>query len=379
MKAFTGEPRFYSGQELRTHLSYLIQDSSKIDIATAWVSNSSAVELLLSDSTKAAVRMVVGIGGYNTDPVALKALGGSEPKITLKIHGAAGPPLFHPKLYVFQHAHFRRLLVGSMNLTNAGATANIESMFSAEDRQQQATKEFDRFWNSPDAVAFERFDLVDYEAKRREKLAAVKAAGAADVLEADVMESAESRIEVDALREDWRTYFGELKSRSDGLNDHLRVLRVRQQFVDRDWSTSLNENELDIMYGKAPYYAFGRLNAIRQAQFQGSVNRPRRQQIGAILRSAAKLQGFQRPIVERIVRQLLDVEFLGPAIVTRLLILARPDFFVVVNKKSFEGLRERFGLFVSNQNFDAANYVKLLEKIHATGWCRSPEPTDPFE
>ncbi len=378
VKAFTGESAFYNGAELRDHLRDLIVSSTSVDIATAWVSDAPAVKLLLSEGVKAAVRIVVGIGGYNTDPVALKRLG-THPNVTLKIYGKAEPPLFHPKLYLFRHAHWRRVLIGSMNLTNAGATANTESMLSFDDKLRRADQEFERFWNAPSAVPFSQFDIADYEAKRRAVLAAVKEAGAADVLDADVAESAESKIEMDALREDWNTYVSELKRNPDGLEDHLRVLRVRQGFVSRDWSQDLTEDELAILYGKSPYYAFGRLNPVKQAQFQGPEGRSRRRELGAALQSAATLQGFQGPLVAGLVRRLLAVHTVGPALATRLLILARPDLFVVVNKKSFQGLRERFDLFVSNENFDPAEYVKLLQKIHTTGWYQSTEPSETFE
>jgi hypothetical protein len=83
--------------------------------------------------------------------------------------------------------------------------------------------------------------------------------------------------------------------------------------------------------------------------------------------------------VKGLVQDLTNVPYCGPALATRLLILAKPDFFVVVNRKSFEGLQERFGFFVSNQNFKAESYVDLLEKVHSQPWYRSPEPDDEKE
>ena len=376
MNAFSGEPRFCSGDELTKHLRALIEGSSKIDIATAWVSKSSILKLLVSAGIKAAIRMVVGVGGYTTDPVVLRRLG-SHPSISLKIYGSPDPPLFHPKLYTFQHLFFRRVLVGSMNLTNAGTTQNIESMLSTEDKNGAAGREFERFWNSPNAIPFDQFDLKAYEEKRAVMLAAVKAVGAAEVLEADVVESAENRIQIDALMEGWRSYVQELTA-SGHLEGHQRVLAVREGFIKRDWSVDFTKDELDIMFGTAEYYAFGRLSALKQnqSQFQGSEHAYIRRQMGAILDKVLALRHFQRPIVRGLVQQLIDIPYCGPALATRLLILARPDLFVVVNGKSFEGLQEKFGLFVSNQNFKADNYVVLLEKIHSQAWFMSQEPED---
>jgi HKD family nuclease len=379
MKAFSGEPRFYSGDELRKHLRTLIETASVIDIATAWVSESNLLKLLVSAGTKATIRMIVGVGGYTTDPGVLKKLG-AHPNLTLKIYGHPEPPLFHPKLYLFQYQFFRRALVGSMNFTNAGTTKNIESMLSIEDKHGTAGQEFERFWNSSEAVAFDKFDLVGYEAVRRPLLAKVKAVGAADVLEVDVAESAESRIELDTLREGWKTYVKELIA-SGHLKGHKRVLSVRNQFIDRDWSQQLTKDELDIMFGTGDYSAFGRLSALKQnqSQFQGAEHSKVRKQIGGILEKVSKLRYFQAPIVRGLVEQLINVPYCKAALATRLLILARPDLFVVVNDKSFEGLQERFGMFVSSHSFKAERYVALLDKIHSQPWYKSPEPEEPEE
>ena len=53
--------------------------------------------------------MVVGVGGYMTDPVVLNKLG-THLNVALRIHGRPEPPLFHPKLYLFHHQHFHRTL-----------------------------------------------------------------------------------------------------------------------------------------------------------------------------------------------------------------------------------------------------------------------------
>ena len=375
MNVFTGEPLFHSGQELRQHLRALIEGSSRIDIASAWLSNSVAAELLAGKDAKTAIRMVVGVGGYHTDPTALKKLG-SQPHISLKVHGdATSVPLFHPKLYVFQHAHFRRMLIGSMNLTKAGAETNVESMFSVEDKQKRADQEFERFWTNEEAVPYADFPLADYEVNRRKMLAAIKDVGAAGVLGSDIVASAESKIEIDVLKEGWKTFVSELESSQNGIDDSLRVLRARHGLVDRNWSKDLSQSDLDIMFGNAPFYAFGHLMAVKQSKFMGDgEGREKRLQLGAAVKAAMNLTHLNAPIVEGVVRQLLDIPQVGAALATRLLVLARPDFFVVVNKKSFEGLGKRFDLPVSYLRFEAASYVKLLQKIHATEWYRSPEP-----
>lgn len=379
VNVFSADPHFCSGDELRKQLRILIESSSKIDIATAWVSDSNILKLLVSDGIKASTRMVVGVGGYMTDPVALKKLG-THPKIALRIYGGPEPPLFHPKLYLFQHQHFHRTLIGSMNLTNAGTTKNIESMFSTSNTNRSAGPEFERYWDSPRAIPFDQFDLRSYEEKRRAMLVTVKEAGAAEVLEEDVVASAESQVEIDILKEGWNAYVRQLIA-SDHLEGHKRVLAVRKQFIGRDWSKDFTEDELKIMFGISPYYAFGSLKQLKlnESQFQGSGNIARRKEIGAILDKVSKQRHFQGPLIRGLVEQLIGVPYCKSALATRLLILTRPDWFVVVNKKSFEGLQAKFGLIVANDDFKAEGYVALLEKIHSQPWFQSPEPEDPTE
>ncbi len=386
MKGYSGESRFYFGAELRNHLRDLTDGATKVDIATAWVSNSDALKLLVSQTQRsAAIRMVVGVGLFATDPAVLKWLG-STAGIELRVHGCVEPPLFHPKLYVFQRQHWHRVLIGSMNFTNAGTTKNIESVLSFEDKSRTAVQEFERFWKSPIAVPFDQFDLTSYEARRRSVLSDVKNIGATDILEVDVAATADGQVRPDPLHEGWKEYVKELKAVPEiHLEHYRRVLAVRTQLVNRNWSLELNKAELDIMFGIDPYYAFGHLAVLKQnqSQFQGAKNIVRRHQIGEALKKATTLQGFQRPIVEGIVEQLLNVPYCGAALATRLLVLARPDFFVVVNQKSFEGLRKRFKLSGSDTELTteltARTYVDLLEKIQKEKWFQSPEPADSSE
>ena len=71
-------------------------------------------------------------------------------------------------------------------------------------------------------MPFDQFNLNSYEEKRRAMLAAVKAAGAAKVLEEDIASSAESQVEIDILKEGWKAYVQQLFA-SDHLEGHRRV------------------------------------------------------------------------------------------------------------------------------------------------------------
>lgn len=332
------------------------------------------------------VRIVVGVGGYHTDPVVLKQLD-STTGIELKVYGGSGPPLYHPKLYLFQRQHWRRCLIGSMNFTRngtrGGTNDNIESVYSFEDKPGMAEREFERFWNSADAKPFSGFDCDSYTNERRRLLAAVKKAEATAVLEADVIATADNRVQVDPLREGWKKYVAELKAvPEERRKGCFTVLDNCHKLVNRDWRRDLNETELDLMFGTRQYSSFGNLQQLKQNQshFQGTENRSQRLDIGEALKRAMKLP-YDPPQseVEGVVKQLLKVNYCGGALATRLLVLARPDLFVSYNVKSFKGLQKRFNLPVSNGEFETRIYVYLLKNIWTQNWFTSPEPEDPSE
>lgn len=56
----------------------------------AWISESGILKLLVSAGTKPSIRLVVGAGGYMTDPVELKEPG-THPSVALKFYDAAEP------------------------------------------------------------------------------------------------------------------------------------------------------------------------------------------------------------------------------------------------------------------------------------------------
>ena len=68
-------------------------------------------------------------------------------------------------------------------------------------------------------------------------------------------------------------------------------------------------------------------------------------------------------MVEGIVKQLLDVPYCGPALATRLLVLTRPDLFVIVNEKSFSKLFKRFDVAISDVQFTERTYVTFWRRF----------------
>jgi hypothetical protein len=67
--------------------------------------------------------LVVGTHGCHTSPECLEKLG---PLPQVAIRRGAGTPLFHPKLYIFEHANHHTVVIGSHNLIKGAFESNVE-------------------------------------------------------------------------------------------------------------------------------------------------------------------------------------------------------------------------------------------------------------
>ena len=376
MKAFLGVTRFYSGKELTAHFLALAETASAIDIATAWLSRSNALDLLVSQGARVKIRIVVGVSGYSTEPAALKLLS-DKTNVDLRIFERYHAPLFLPKLYGFRAPLRCRVLIGSMNFTSAGTSQNIESVLSLDMKSEDAGSEFERFWKHPKTVGIGEFDLDSYAALRRSKLAAVKEISGSDVLDPEVAAMPNSPAEADVLQADWNVFVSKVKAVRD-IDQWQIVLDDRHLLVDRNWSKDLDQTDLKLMFGSRPYQHFGDTGALKMAMghFLGEDGRGNRLLIGAAMDRVKGPQPLSRSLMREVVDELLSIRFCGPALATRLLVLARPDVFVIVNAKSFRGLMDLFDVKLSVKRFDAPSYMNFLDVVHGRDWYKSPEPSD---
>jgi hypothetical protein len=60
------------------------------------------------------------------------------------------------------------------------------------------------------------------------------------------------------------------------------------------------------------------------------------------------------------------------------LVFAQPEWFVVANAKTFNGLQKRFKLPVK-AGLKAGQYANLIQKIQQQPWCESEAPLAPAE
>jgi hypothetical protein len=77
-----------------------------------------------------------------------------------------------------------------------------------------------------------------------------------------------------------------------------------------------------------------------------------------------------------IVDELCQIRGIGCAFATRLLTIARPDCFIVLNNKSKDWLQKATGLSLAGKG---RSYTELLRWLSRQQWFRAPTPRDETE
>ena len=146
-----------------------VKTAVKVQIASAWLTESDALNALLERKVLCKLQAIIGISGNATSPDGLWSLaqGFGWESVRLADHGC----LFHPKLVLFHYRQKRTLAwIGSANFTRHGMCVNTELMLETDDEKTVAAMEdwFDREWEDrcppPDAKV-----LFDAYCKRHER------------------------------------------------------------------------------------------------------------------------------------------------------------------------------------------------------------------
>jgi|SRR5579863_1115514 len=99
-----------------------------------------------------------------------------------------------------------------------------------------------------------------------------------------------------------------------------------------------------------------------------------RDRVLSLLKQARSLSAQSIPLAGgEILAEMCAIRGMGRAFATRLLALARPDGFVVVNNKSADWLRQATGLALTGKR---RSYRHLLEWLDGQAWYHAAEPTD---
>jgi hypothetical protein len=364
-----------SGEGLKKRLQQLVMLSERIDVAVAWATPSEALNDLLSVAQKSGasvVRMLVGVSGYVTHPEALRKI---HALANLRVYGEPNGVLFHPKLYIFHTSDTKICWVGSANLTPSGFGKNVEVVAELTDVNGIFHEHFMALYQLGDAD----FDIDAYSLKWEEEsrkrprfLDDEKVSQSGPIEQANTTSS-------EILFAGWVAFASELKATAD-LGDAISTLRAGYKLVRRpDWKLNLTEQEVDIMLGKrgTKFTHFGELTRISEGYFRGEslklVNK--RLAIHNALSLVIDKKLFQPDLAEKAYENLKSLDGCGSALATRLLLFARPDWFVVVNERSFSWLTRTYHVSVSRSP-TGREYANLIIEIQKQEWWKAPQPTN---
>lgn len=372
-----------------------VEEASAIDIAVAWVTPGRHLEILrnAARSRGIKVRVVVGLAGNSTAPVALRSImdfGG------LRI-ADDGERLFHPKFYLFHKASGVTAWIGSANFTGGGFARNAELLAEVEGGEE-AHRWFTRLWEA--LPVDPRAAVAEYE-ERYEPPSRPSGSG-----KADSTEGGEPNHPIDLLvpmPKSWSAYMTALRSADRwwcAQGNHWNVLGPFRSYVHTISSAAevmhrtnwddLTLDDVDILlstrgerngaYGLLGHV--GMIGLVKQA-FRRNTEKDLhiRESCRAALAKAAISEGEEfYAAVHDALTTITSFERFGPAVATRLLTLACPARAVSVNNASAEGLGQLFELPGTVRNLGSPDiYVNLLRRIHSTAWYSAPMPSDGFE
>lgn len=147
---------------LVSRLKKHLVSARKVQIASAWLSDSGALDALLQRSN-CKVQALIGIHGNSTSPESLASLAERFGWSSVRLVGPEGP-LFHPKLVIIHYARKRAVAwIGSANFTGHGMEVNKELMLQTDDKGLlvKLGSWFDKHWETAPANSEERFRAYD--------------------------------------------------------------------------------------------------------------------------------------------------------------------------------------------------------------------------
>lgn len=144
-----------------------LRSARKVQIASAWLTDSRALEALLQKRI-CRVQAIIGVNGNSTSPDSLLSLARTFGWANVRIAERQGP-LFHPKLLIFHYRGQRAVAwIGSANFTGHGMQVNKELVLQTDDRSAIGAlcEWFDKEWASAPANPEER--LESYRGQREQ-------------------------------------------------------------------------------------------------------------------------------------------------------------------------------------------------------------------
>jgi hypothetical protein len=361
--------------------------------AIAWATPNKAYDAALTHIAKFH-RFVVGTHSFHTAPECLREFR-NHPVVVVRSNAG---PLFHPKLYVFEHEDRYTAIVGSHNLTRGAFEKNIElstvTDFEKDDPAVQALLDFIETEANENRVIVSNAFLARYEdlyriAKRQKKDLDRLYVGMPDWREEDARKHRPIYL-------DWGTWFKRVRDFDlHGLEARLEVLRrINEIFNSNDSFAIMSEHDRRRVAGLATPEMI-RLDGIEWNYFGDMSNTVRfGQSFGRFvihepqgLSDALELIPMAGPVSkddwEGYWNALMTIAGedggIGRATATRLACVKRPDVFVPLNKKNEKKLAKLLDVKVAQIDSGTNYWDRVVEPMRMTPWWSSDRPHDDLQ
>lgn len=361
-------------ERFREHLGW----ATEVDLISAWATEHCALTLLEEHhkhkKCKLRIRAIVGLWHNITDPEALRRIA-----LIGELRLVGDGRHFHPKIYLFRNQQRSVAWVGSANFTEGGFTLNEEAVLESDDTDSVDTW-FTNLWENIGPLGDRSIEAY---ASCREKDPPPK-----QLLDWVTGETVEPKTLLNQLN-DWGSYFAAIKRcdmfwRKDHpfsvlgeQNSWSCTIKDLHKLITRTNWVNFNDCEKRRVFGRDPKYP-PLLGPIPTSSLN-TVFGKNVKAIQRILHEVADLDDSDFP--DRAIDAYMKMhgfEGISTGIATRLLSLARPDRFVLVNNYSQARLALYSDLSPTTLRSES-NYLKLLEFIYEQPWFQSGKPSDSFE
>jgi hypothetical protein len=352
-------------------LNDLIETSESIFISSAWVSDKSDSYKLLYKNRQKITTFYCGISGFNTTPQVLKdyALPFKNFWIVNDVN------LFHHKCFIFKIKDRKglfkhKVLMGSANFTYAGLYENYEILQLTEfdgliDLEDKITSSL-----KPVAIQYDLNDILDYERR--------------------YLELQNLKRKQDELLEQSKHPFGGLSFEQyqdcykgySKMNERIELLDQLQMLL-----ANYPFHELDLIDRKKISGLYqGKDNGIVDSRWFGSMRRATHffekvEKDAKAISSAISLlpkkgQAITKLDYEKFCEAMISASGYSEdpiGIVTRMLAMIRPDYFLCITTQNKHEIAKDFRL--KSNTLSLTNYWDLIiEPLIKSPWWQSPRP-----
>ncbi len=361
-------------------------------IAVAWATESEVFSELLKQETKLQ-RVVIGTHGSLTAPDCIEKLARCN---QVSFRSAQGP-LFHPKLYLFEHDDRYTAIVGSHNMTRGAFQNNVElstaSDFEKNDLSVRTLREFiEQSAKGPcitPTIAFISRYRAAYRAAQRQRKTI-------DDLYQEAPERSKEELRTDApIHMEWEDWLTKVKAapnngcarRLEMLDQVQRLLRQPGGFLKlsiedrrRIAGTSTVRPKTD---GDIDWHFFGAMTAAHRFghSYADLVAKSNPTEVASALEL---IPNDIPPTREDWLGYLAALEHaagdkggIGLVAATRLACLKRPDYFVPITSTNIERLSEQLGMPKEGLGVAKDYWDKVIATILLTPWWNAECPVAP--